>query len=103
MRSALRVRSTVAMAEDSSTKEEWPPPDARHRAAVWAAEGHIERSPIELRMYVVSPSYFHAMGIALRDGRLFNDFDGRDAAPRITPSCCVPCNWPRASNSSIGS
>lgn len=23
--------------------EEWPPPEARVRAAVWAAEGHLER------------------------------------------------------------
>ena len=60
------------------------------------AEGHAERSPIEVRMYVVSPSYFHAMGIPLRDGRLFNDFDGRDAAPwlYIVNEAFVRRYWP---------
>jgi hypothetical protein len=24
-------------------EEEWPPPDARYRSAVWRAEGHLER------------------------------------------------------------
>jgi hypothetical protein len=33
------------MAEDSSTEDEdeWPPREARLRAIVWRAEGHIER------------------------------------------------------------
>jgi len=29
------------MAEDPN--DEWPPPDARRRAAIWRAEGHLER------------------------------------------------------------
>src|SRR5262245_60377221 len=41
IRSALRLRSTVAMVEDPN--DEWPPPDARRRAAIWRAEGHLER------------------------------------------------------------
>src|SRR5438132_1703356 len=41
IRSALRLRSTVAMAEDPN--EEWPPPEARRRAAIWRAEGHLAR------------------------------------------------------------
>jgi hypothetical protein len=31
------------MAEDSNAEEEWPPPEARLRAIVWRAEGHLER------------------------------------------------------------
>ena len=25
-------------------EDEWPPPDARYRSALWRAEGHLERS-----------------------------------------------------------
>ena len=41
MRSALAVRSTVAM--DGDPNDDWPPPEARVRAAVWEAESHLER------------------------------------------------------------
>src|SRR5947207_2060003 len=40
IRSALRLRSIVAMDEDPN---DWPPPAARRRGAIWRAEGHIER------------------------------------------------------------
>lgn len=29
---------------DEAPHEEWPPPEARVRAAVWAAQGHLERA-----------------------------------------------------------
>src|SRR5919198_5909171 len=50
MRSALPLRSVVAMAEDSSADEEWPPPAARARSALWRAQEHLERA-----------EYFHAV------------------------------------------
>jgi hypothetical protein len=28
---------------DEDTNEEWPPLEARRRAAIWGAEGHLER------------------------------------------------------------
>jgi hypothetical protein len=31
------------MPEEPSAEEEWPPPDARRRGAIWRAEGHLER------------------------------------------------------------
>jgi hypothetical protein len=43
IRSALRLRSTVRMAEDSNAEEEWPPPGARLRGILWRAEAHLER------------------------------------------------------------
>src|ERR687896_1666523 len=42
MRSALRVRSIVAMEEESNT-DEWPPPEARLQGILWRAEGHLLR------------------------------------------------------------
>jgi hypothetical protein len=33
----------VAMDEDSSADDEWPPPAARLRAIRWRAEGHLDR------------------------------------------------------------
>jgi hypothetical protein len=43
MRSALRVRSIVAMQEESNT-DEWPPPQARLQSVLWRTEGHLLRS-----------------------------------------------------------
>ena len=43
MRSALRLRSIVAMHEDSSS-EDWPPPQARLQGILWRAEGHLLRA-----------------------------------------------------------
>jgi hypothetical protein len=31
------------MQDDSSTEEDWPPPEARRQGAIWRAEGHLER------------------------------------------------------------
>jgi hypothetical protein len=43
MRSALRVRSIVAMQEESNT-DEWPPPEARLQGILWRAEGALLRT-----------------------------------------------------------
>jgi hypothetical protein len=32
------------MDDDSSTEEEWPPPDARLQSILWRAEGHLLRA-----------------------------------------------------------
>src|SRR5437879_3318308 len=43
MRSALRIRSMVAMDQNPSADGEWPPPAARLRQIVRRTEGHLER------------------------------------------------------------
>jgi hypothetical protein len=49
------------MAEDSNADEEWPPPEARLRAIVWRAEGHLERRE------------FVAAALALEEGFALGD------------------------------
>jgi putative ABC transport system permease protein len=52
--------------------------------STFAVEGHPppsgERQLVKLRS--VSPGYFRAMGVGLRQGRVFDDADVRDAGPR---------------------
>src|SRR4051794_127455 len=57
IRSALRLRSTVAMPEDPNSGEEWPPPGARLQGILWRVERHL-----------LAGDYVHA-AVALDDAR----------------------------------
>src|SRR5438067_3812636 len=57
IRSALRLRSTVAMAEDPNSGDEWPPAAARLQGILWRVERHL-----------LAGDYVHA-AVALDDAR----------------------------------
>src|SRR5437868_11744242 len=57
IRSALRLRSTVAMAEDPNSADEWPPAAARLQGILWRVERHL-----------LAGDYVHA-AVALDDAR----------------------------------
>jgi hypothetical protein len=67
------------MPEDPTSEEEWPPPEARRRGAIWRAEGHLERQEYAAAADALAGLYdaeacglrhLAAAGYKLQDGEL---------------------------------